>query len=657
MGKMPDFRLLLSPLRVGNVLLKNRIVSTGHHTYLADEVPGEKLIAYHRARAQGGVGLIILEVSGVHPTSRFSGNYLMATDKSIIPHYARVVDACHEFGATVFGQLFHPGKEIKTSSDGTQVVAYAPSSIPTDRFHIVPRVMSRALIEDIIAGYARAAELLVQAGLQGIEIVASHGYLPAQFLSEYSNQRNDEYGGNFENRLYFLRQVLGVVRAAVGDAVLGLRMTSDEYDPDGIRGKEVLQICQTLESHPGSAPDYYSLVHGSSATAGGAVYIAPPMGIDHRDALQTATLLKQQIHKPVLVTGRINQPQTAEQILSQGQADFCGMTRALICDPELPLKILNHQPDHIRACIGCNQACIGHANKGVGISCIQHPESGRELETRANCKPERIKRILVAGGGAAGMKAAVEGARHGHNVTLYEQSNRLGGLVNLAQQLPGRAEFGGLITNLVSELERHDVEICLNQTLDGDTIRRKEPDQVVLATGSVSHIPDRLEIQDIPYFSDQFILENKVNPGRHVVIADWRCDWSGMGLAEKLAMDGHQVTLCVTGALAGEAMPLYSRYYHQGRLDRLGVVIKPWLKLFGADNAVVYFQHCLNNDPVLVEDVDSMIICDSRQPFCLLENELSDAQFDVVAVGDCLAPRTAEEAILEGWSVFNREFH
>ena len=654
---MTDFHHLMSPLQVGSVLLKNRIVSTGHHTYLADEIPGEKLIAYHRARAQGEAGLIILEVSGVHPTSRFSGNYLMATNESVVPHYARVVEACAAFGSTVFGQLFHPGKEIKTGSDGTQVVAYAPSSIPTDRFHIVPRTLSRALIEDIIAGYAKTAELLIRAGLQGVEIVASHGYLPAQFLSGHSNQRHDEYGGNLKHRLRFLQEVLQAVKGVIGDGILGLRIASDEYAPDGLRDDDVLRICQILENHPESAPDYYSLVHGSSATAGGAVYITPPMGIDHRDALPTAMRLKQQIHKPVLVTGRIYQPQIAEQILAGGQADLCGMTRALICDPDLPLKILNNQTDHIRTCIGCNQACIGHANKGVGISCLQHPESGRELETKAVCRLDRVKHVVIAGGGPAGMKAAVEGARHGHIVTLYEQSNRLGGLANLAQQLPGRAEFGGLITNLLSELERYKVEIRLNQALDRDTIRQKEPDQVILATGSISRIPDKMEIRDMPFFTDQSLIENQGRPGTHVVIADWRCDWSGMGLAEKLAMEGHQVTLCVTGALAGEAMPLYSRYYHQGRLDRLGVTIRPWLKLFGADRETVYFQHCLNNDPVLVEEVDSLIICDSRQPLCQLENELSNDPFDLVVIGDCLAPRTAEEAILEGWSIFNRASH
>src|SRR6185369_2630405 len=214
---------------------KNRILSTGHDTTLPTNfVPNDALHAYHQARAEGGVGLIIMQVAGVHETARYTSHLLMATSDDCIPGYRRIAETVHENGCALFGQLFHPGREIMESQDGSAPVAYAPSAVPNERFHVMPRPMSKALIAEVIEGYGLSAARLRGAGLDGLEVVASHGYLPAQFLNPRLNRREDEYGGSFENRLRFLREVIASVRAHVDDAtIVGLRISGDEKDPDG----------------------------------------------------------------------------------------------------------------------------------------------------------------------------------------------------------------------------------------------------------------------------------------------------------------------------------------------------------------------------------------------------------------------------------------
>ena len=371
------FPTLFSPIRIGGIEIANRILSTGHDTSMATGGHvSDALIAYHEARARGGAGLIVSQVVGVHETARYTSHLLMGTDDACIPGFARLADAVHAHGTRIFAQLFHPGREIMETADGTAPVAWSASATPSDRFHVIPRAMPQAMIAELIAGYAAAASRLQKAGIDGVEVVASHGYLPAQFLSGHVNRREDEYGGNFDNRLRFLREVLVAVRAATGpDFIVGLRISGDEQVQGGMSDADSLAAIMALADHV----DYVSVTAGSSDSLGGAVHIVPPMFEDAAYLAPFSHMVKQAVDVPVMVAGRINQPQTAESVLTSGQADMCGMTRALICDPEMPAKAHQDRPDDIRACIGCNQACIGHFHKGVPISCIQFPETGREL--------------------------------------------------------------------------------------------------------------------------------------------------------------------------------------------------------------------------------------------------------------------------------------
>lgn len=642
------FPHLFAPLQIRGKRLKNRIMSSGHDTSMpTDNLVNEQLIAYHRARAEGGVGLIVLQVAGVHDSARYTSHVLMATDDACIDGYRRLAETCHAHGTVVLSQIFHPGREIMESADGLLAVAYAPSAVPNERFRVMPRALDQEMIDEIIQGYADAARRLHQAGLDGVELVASHGYLPAQFINPRVNRRTDGYNGELEQRLRFIREILDAMRASTDqDFIIGLRISADERDPEGLTEDESLAAVQLLQGQL----DYVHIVAGTSASLGGAVHIVPPMAVEAAYLAREAGTFKAGLSIPLFVTGRINQPQEAEAIIAKGQADVCGMTRALICDPQMPNKSDRGHAEDVRACIACNQACIGHFHKGLPISCIQHPETGRELLYGQARPSARGKRILVVGGGPAGMKAAAVAAQRGHQVTLYEASAQLGGQIQLAQLLPRRSEFGGASTNLQREMQLAGVEVLRNTRVDRALIERENPDHVIIATGAQPYWPNFERGGDLQVVDAWQVLRDEVQLGRSVVVADWRCDWIGPGIAERLVRAGHQVQLAVNGTHCGESLPLYVRDQLAGELHKLAIPIIPYARLYGCDDSTVYLQHTASGEPMLLENVDSLVLCQGHQSVDDLGQQLKGL-VPFQRIGDCLAPRTVEEAIHEGLKV------
>ncbi|MCH8167578.1 MAG: FAD-dependent oxidoreductase [Proteobacteria bacterium] len=641
------FPNLFTPVRIGKIDIRNRILSTGHDTSIpTGGAVNDALIAYHEARAKGGAGLIVVQVAGIHESARYTSHILMATGDACIPGYARLAEAVHAHGAKIFAQLFHPGREIIESQDGSAPVAYAPSAVPSDRFHCIPRALTRALIGAFVAGFGAGARRIEAAGIDGVEIVASHGYLPAQFLNPQVNLRQDGYGGSFENRLRFLREVIAEIRKSVGnDFVVGLRISGDEKEAEGLTEADSLAAIIALA--PGL--DYVNVIAGSSAKIAAAAHIVPPMFVEGAYVAPFAAAVKQAVAIPVLVAGRINQPQQAEQVIASGQADMCGMTRAMICDPEMAAKAEAGHSDDIRACIGCNQACIGHMQMGFPISCIQHPETGRELTYGELRKAETPREVLVVGGGPGGLKAASVAARRGHRVVLCEAAPRLGGQALLAQLLPGRAEFGGIVTNLAHEAARAGVEVRLNTPVDRALVESMAPDAVIVATGAGPRRPGNLGLGDAAQVVDAWqVLRGEVNPGASVVVADWRCDWVGLGVAERLAESGCRVRLAVNGRHAGEMIQSYVRDMMVARCHRLGVEIIPYARLHGADADTVYLEHSASGEAMLLEGVDTLVLAHGAESEDGLLAELEGYGGLVRPIGDCLAPRTAEEAVFDG---------
>ena len=645
------FQHLFTPHEIRGIEIRNRIYSTTHQTILAEKgVPGEKMAAYHEARARGGAGLIIMESSRPYTDDVSAEYYIDSSTDDCIPGYKLVADKVHKHGCKVFAQINHGGR-IAYTHNGMRMVPNGPSLVPDHRFHCMPRVMSTDYIQTLVQAFAQAARRMAEAGLDGVELVASHGMLMAQFLNPLTNFRTDQYGGTGENRFRFISECITQTRRLIGsEKIIGLRISADEYEPDGIDAPAWLNICKRLNEEV--ELDFIDVTVGSMMGPGGSVHVVPPMQIEHAYTAPKAGQIKAVVDKTILVAGRINQPQLAEQVLAAGQAHMCGMTRAMISDPEMPNKARAGKLDDIRACIGCNQACIGHYHMGVDISCIQNPLSGREVTLGKHIEAETKRNILVVGGGPGGMKAAAVAAERGHTVSLCEASPRLGGQALLAQLLPNRSEFGGIVDNLRQEMVQAGVQIRLKTPVDRAYIEKERPDAVIIATGATPFRPDSeigMEISDDVHAVDAWqILRDEVNPGNRVVIADWRCDWVGLGVAEKLALEGCSVRLCIDGETLGQNLQLYLRTHWAGVMHKLGVQIIPYARLYGADGDSVYFYHNGSGEPIICEDVDTLVIAQGHKQNSTLEQEMRDFGVEIHLVGDCLSPRSAEEAVYEG---------
>ena len=640
---------LFEPLIIRKKVLKNRIFSTGHMAVMLKEgCPTESMIAYHEAKAKGGAALTIIEAARVHPSGDSGRPAIRAYDPSCISGYKKLTAACHRYDCLVFGQLTHPGREMADLEDGTSPVAYAPSAIPNERFHVMPRELSEHMIQEIVVGFKISAQNLKKARLDGIEIVASHGYLLGQFLNKNINKRQDRYGGNFENRHRILDEIIDAVKLGSSDDMLiGVRLSGDEKEFRGIDLQETIKIVEKLTQN--KKIDYINVTAGTSAGLAGSTHIVPSMRFEAGYTTPLAKAIKGVTNKPVFVAGRINTPQIAEEALLNKAADMCGMTRALISDPQMPQKAESGRLDEITACVGCNQACIGHMLNGKPISCIQSPETGRELTFNKLKPPLKKRQILIIGGGPAGMKAATVAASRGHEVKLIEASSKLGGQINLAEKLPGRSEFGGITTNLANKLNRQNVEIKLNTKVSADFVMQEAPEVVILATGGRSFEPIIEGRENAHVVTAWQILEGKANVGSRVAIADWRCDWVGLGLAELLARQGCHVRLACNGMVPGQTVNQYVRDNWLGKLHKLNVQTFTHLRLHGIDSEDAYFQHTLSGEPVILNDVDTLVTAFGAGSFNNLEKELKN-NFDsnLHVIGDALSPRTVEEAILDG---------
>ncbi len=645
---------LLEPIQLGPTRIKNRIFNPPHGTTLSHQgAVTDELVAYHEARAKGGTGLIILEGMTFHPSYGFKEAFLYAGDDNVIPGLQRLGNTCRQHDTKVFGQLFHAGRAVRLSHDGSRPLTYSASDVPDERYRVTPVPMPNAMVWEMIDSYVQAAGRLAEAELDGVEILASMGYLIAQFLNPLTNLRSDEFGGSHENRLRFLKEILIRSRGRIGQGkTLGIRVTLDEKTEGGLSTDDMMAICQDLENN--QLVDYFSVISGSSATPGGWIHVFPPMAVPNAFVADDAARLKQVVAKPVLVAGRINQAQTAEVILIEGKADMIGMVRALIADAEFVNKVASGDTDQIRACVGCNQACVGHRLAHHAVSCIQNPMSGRELQFESATKSTEVKKVLVIGGGPAGMRAAATAAIRGHSVTLYEKNHKLGGQVDLAERLPGRAEFGGVTTNLLQELNDLPVSVHLNTAVTAQLIDSHKPDVVIIATGAQPRLPD-IDTGDIEFIDSWSVIRDHRKIGQNVVIADWSCDWSGLGIAQKLVQEGHYVRLVSGASVAGESIQGIVRDHWIGEMHRLGVEMTTYARLYGADGGNVYFQHTTSGEPIVCEQVDTVVSCfapQSSHEFDWLADSVDqgDQQFELYRIGDAMAPRTVEEAVLEGFT-------
>ncbi|WP_051590956.1 oxidoreductase [Bacillus sp. UNC438CL73TsuS30] len=646
---MTNYKHLFSPIEIGHTELKNRILSTAHQTnHVACGIPTPEMTAYHSARAKGGVGLIVLEAAAVHESGMLTTHTIAGFDPRIVPAYLELANEVHQFGTKVFSQLFHGGREVVSSDYRT--AALAPSAVPSLRFGTMPRPMSIEEIKDVIEGFARSAKLAKEGGLDGVEICCSHGYLPAQFWSGQTNHRTDEYGGSFENRMRFIVEVMQRVWEEVDeDFTVGIRMSADEMTMDGLDVKGSVEIVEYLVNQV--RVDFINVTSGDSSTFAGSTHIVPPSPIKHGYNSPQAFKIRMAGAVPVFVGSRIVDPVEAEQIVATGKADVVGMTRSLIVDPEMPNKAKEGNHHLIDACIGCLQACIGHYHKGLAIGCVQNPTAGKELEVQALQKTQRKKKkVLIIGAGPAGLKAALTLDEFGHEVILADKSDEVGGLLHTLRRAPMRQELAEtMLDNFIKKVSISNISVKLGWNIEPEDIKELGPDAIICAVGSRPYIPQIPGINNPSVRTvDQLFNKQSENIGNNVLVFDFGGDWPGMEAAIDLAEKGHQVTLISSRLYIGEEVHQYLRNEYLKKLYQLNIKMIPHYDLGEIKEDEVVIRNLFSYEKETIKNVNSIILSLGRVPNVELYEQIKDSAPELWQIGDCLAPRTLEEATFEG---------
>jgi 2,4-dienoyl-CoA reductase-like NADH-dependent reductase (Old Yellow Enzyme family)/thioredoxin reductase len=593
-----------------------------------DHLPTDDFVAYHRARAEGGVGLIVLEATAVHRSGLLTPHTLGGYLPELVAGYRRVADAVQPAGARLFVQLFHGGREQIATAP--RPPALAPSAVPSPRFRTEPRAILASEIEEIVSGYARAAGIAAEAGLDGVEISAAHRYLVEQFFDPELNRRADEWSDGSR----FLRAVVAAIRAAAPELCLGVRLSADSKQIDAML--RTVRECEV---------DYVSLALGDSATYLGSVGIVPPPPLVENLIAERAAARP---GAPVIVTSRIVDPAAADRLIADGVADAVGMTRALIADPDLPAKARAGRSEEIVRCIGCN-ACIAHYHAGTPIACAVNPRTGRELRLQRTVRATRSQRVVVVGGGPAGVAAAVEAAAAGHDVVLVEREKRLGGQLALAGSAPGNAPVAAAFVAMAGrQLDGARVETRLGTSATVEDVLALRPAVVVVATGARPFVDERVTVDGVESLHAWDVLAGAVPEGRTVVVADWGGDPGGLDAAEVLAAAGYKVTLVVESVAVGEGVHQYRRNLYLQRLYRAGVKIEHHLVLLGAADGHVEFRNVFAPDLGATFPADVLVVAHGRVPHDELSVPLAAAGVRVETAGDCCSPRSLEEAVLEG---------
>ena len=655
-----QFPHVFQPLDLRHTTLKHRINFGAHTTNMSElGLASDQHLGYYTERAIGGAAMIVVEPIPTDESAVLTrGNFRPGTD-DVIPGFRRITEACHGYGTVMIHQLYHVGQH------GDYMNSYrpypSPSGLPSYHDSSGSMEMTESDIETTIEGFVQAARRAKESGFDGIELFAAYHALIDQFWTEWSNRRDDRWGGSFENRMRFSREIIERIRVQVGDDfVIGMAVSMDPSVAVSLSIEQMQEIAAYHDDRglvdyftcgTGSYFDFYKLIPPS--------LYGPMLGSPFASALsETVT------HARVQAESHIRTPENAEKVIADGMADMVSLVRAQIADPHLANKAHSGLVEQIRPCISCNQMCWARRHRDYWISCLVNPSVGREWIWGGDVlqAADRPRRVLVVGGGPAGLEAARVAAERGHTVTLIEKSDQLGGVWRLAGLQPSREVVLDHIAWYMSELQRLGVTVRLGMTADVDTVGEMDADAVVVATGALTSRSGfqraRPQHDVLPGSEGSAIAVEDVldgaEVGHRVLIVDDLNDWRGTGTAVLLAERGHEVSVATSGPMLAKGLrwPMSTSRCQidsdgQAGEALVNTVVESW------DNgtAILFDSFAGSTVP---RKFDSLVVAVHGDPRRALMEELADSGREVHAVGDCVAARNAAMAIYEARAVAMR---
>ena len=650
------FEQLFAPLTLRHKTLRNRVVFGAHTANMAEQgLPGERHLGYSLERAKGGAAMIVVEPVPVHRTAVLTRGNMLHSDDAIIAPLKRITDACHAERAVMIQQLYHVGQH--GDFDNSYQPSRSPSGLPSFHDADGSHAMGEAEIEEVIAGFVAGAVRAQAAGFDGVELFGAYNGLIEQFWLPWKNRRQDRCGGSLDNRMRFCAEITERTRQAVGaDFIIGINASIDSGVSIALQLDALCAIAQWLDQR--RLIDYISCGTGgyfNFAELMPTFQFADKLGAPYAEALKKVV-----VHARVQAESHIRTPESAQYVVALGQADMVSIVRGQIAYPHLANKARAGRAEDVRGCISCNQMCWGRRSRDYWISCLVNPSAGRESEWGGDrfTPAETSKRVLVVGGGPAGLEAARVAAERGHRVTLAEAGPQLGGAFRLAGLQPRRSQSLELLEWYERQLKRLGVEVLLYSPMEAGDVLSHGADQVIVATGSQPagtgfqrgmpqldaivgvHLPHVWSIEDV--------MGKRAQPGQHVLLVDDTGDWRGGGTAWHLAERSHKVTV-VTG------WPMLGFWIQRtagdgklrSRLAQLGVrwhtesAVSSWY----GDAATV--RSLLDGSEHRLS-ADALVMAASNVSETALAQALTDAGLAFAMAGDSVAPRLVVQAIYEG---------
>ena len=634
---MTEFPKLFSPFKIGSLSMKNRMVMSPMETHLCDKegFVTEEIISYYKERALGGVGYITMENTAVDPSGRVNNGMLCIYEDKFIPGLKKLTDCIHAAGGKIVIQLSHAGKEALPYFTGLKPVA--PSAIPSPLTKEMPKELTIEEIRDLITKFTEGAARAIKAGFDGIEIHMAHGYLVNQFLSPESNVRTDDYGGDTVRRSRFAREIVEGIRkhAPEGYPVI-CRISADEYTDTGLKLEESREIARILEKAGASA------IHVSACNYASAFFNIPCYYLEEGCFVHLAKDIKSVVKIPILAVGRILSPGMAENVLQENKADLIVLGRTLIADPHLPNKVKEGRLDDIRTCISCNRCIESISDKK--LVCTVNPYIGKEGISHMR-KTAQPKKILVVGGGPAGLSAAQVLASRGHKVTLWEKESQFGGSFRYASLAPKKESLGKFLDYLINQVKKTNTAIQFNKEATAESIKQFSADVVVLAHGA-RNVPVEIngtQNNGVLNVKDAFTTAESI--GNNVAIVGGGPE--GCELADFLIASGKKVTLIEMRRVFGLGLVAHPRYHVCERLKKMGAQLYVNTKVSEIGRDYIVISRRREADQKL-EGFTTIVIPTLHQPNGALAASIKSFVPDVYTVGDAAEGRTALEAIAEG---------